>query len=455
MKIRDKILIYFSSTVILITGISLVAIFILFSAHREEEFQQQQFSKIKHSISLIEDFGQISSKLSSLLDKQDIHDFYDEKMLIYDSQKELVFSSIDSLNIAKSEAILHQLSISNRWIETKENGYDIIGVYIESNHKGFYGISKAYDYFGYSKRDFLMKILTLIFIATIIVVLCISFYLSHIISQPISQLTSKIGNYHLNDELQPPLEIKTNTFELQELAKKFNLLLKRSNESFIFQKNSIQHISHELKTPISVLVSELEKLQNSNSLELIKSGLYLQTQKAKSLGEIINVLLQISKVEASQSLPTTKIRVDEVVFNSIAEINILYPKFNFEIHFTPDSFREEFLIIQANESLIIQAFLNLLINAVHYSDNGKAKIIFDSSAEQLALHISNSGKTLSQEEQVYIYSHFFRGSNSQQHQGSGLGLALTQKIFALHHIEISYHAIPGKENIFSILFPTP
>src|SRR5690606_31215629 len=102
MKIRNKILFYFSSTVIVLSAISLIIVFVLFSEHREEEFQQQQFSKIKYTIGLVDEFNKMSAEVSRLLDKQDIHDFYDEKMLIYDNHKNLIFSSIDSLDISKA-----------------------------------------------------------------------------------------------------------------------------------------------------------------------------------------------------------------------------------------------------------------------------------------------------------------------------------------------------------------
>src|SRR5690606_29387033 len=235
MKVRNKILIYFSSTVIVLSALSLVIVFILFSAHREEEFQQQQFSKIKYTVGLAEEFGKISAEVSRLLDKQDIHDFYDEKMLIYDNKKKLVFSSIDSLDIIKSNAILNKLSVSNNWIETKEGGYDLIGVYIEHNDKGYYGISKAYDYFGYSKKDFLQKVLVGIFLAIVLIVLLVSFYLSNIIAKPISELTKKIENYDLHNEENQPLQLKTTTSELKNLSEKFNELLKRTNDAFRFQ----------------------------------------------------------------------------------------------------------------------------------------------------------------------------------------------------------------------------
>ncbi len=452
MKIRNKILLYFSSTVIGLSAVSLIIAFVLFAAHREEEFQQQQYSKIKYTVGLIEEFERISEEVSLLLDKQDIHDFYDEKMLIFDHNKTLIFSSIDSLDIEKSDAILHNLSVSNHWIETKEGSYDLIGVYLEHNEKGYYGISKAHDYFGYSKRDFLQKVLIGIFLAVVVIVLVLTFYLSSIIALPISELTDKISKYDLSAEVNPLLQIKTTTSELINLADKFNELLNRTNESFIFQKYSIQHISHELKTPIAVLVSELEKIEELNDIRQIKPEIKRQKQKAKSLGNIVNVMLQISKIESGQRITKQETRIDEIVFDCISEINKRYPGFNFEVHFTPENFNESVLTLSGHEALLKQAFTNLLINSVQYSENQKAKITFNGAANQLEITLSNNGKTLSEEEQKFLFSHFFRGHNAQKKQGFGLGLVLSQRIFAIHNARITYHTDGQSENEFRVVW---
>ncbi len=450
MRIRNKILFYFSSTVIALSAVSLIIVFILFSEHREEEFQQQQFSKIKYTIGLVDKFNKMSAEVSQLLDKQDIYDFYDEKMLIYDNNKNLVFSSIDSLDISKANSILNKLSVSNNWIETKEDGYDLVGAYLENNSKSYYAISKAYDFFGHSKKDFLQKVLIGIFAAIVVIVLLISLYLSNIISKPISELTEKIGDYDFSNNRNKPLKIQTSTSELQNLSQKFNELTKRTNDAFLFQKHSIQHISHELKTPIAVLVSELEKLEKHTDIDELKADITQQTQRAKSLGNIINVLLQLSKIESGQEILKEQIRIDDIIFDCISEINRIHPDFNFEVNFTPNNFNENILNIHANESLIKQAFLNLLINAVHYSNNQKAKITFDYTSDSLKILISNSGKSISKEEQKFLFSHFFRGKNSQNQQGFGLGLVLSQRIFSIHNANIEYHSKRDPENVFEV-----
>lgn len=453
MKLRNKILLYFSTTLIGVFSVSLYIVFVLFSAFREEEFQQQQFSKIKQTIGLIDEFSDISEKVSLLLDKQDIHDFYDEKLLIYDNHKKLIFSSIDNLNINQSETILNQLSVSNNWIETKENDYDLIGAYVESNGKGYYGISKAYDIYGYSKKDFLKKVLILIFVSITVIVILISIYLSRIISKPISELTRKIDFYDLSEIKNERLKIQTTTTELRNLTDKFNELINRTNNAFLFQKHSINHISHELKTPISVLVSELEKLQSQTDIAQLKNELRQQTQKAKSLGNIINILLQISKVEAGQEISKELIRIDDLIFDSISEVNLLYPNFNFEIVFLDDELDEKSLGVFANRSLLKQAILNLLQNAAQYSNSNKAKIAFRKEVKNLVVSISNSGKTLSTEEQKFLFSHFFRGENSQKQSGFGLGLVLSQKIFEIHQIAIQYNSDTPNQNVFELKLP--
>jgi len=452
MKIRNKILIYFSSTVIALSAISLTLIYILFYEYREEEFQQQQNEKIKYTVGLVTEFKEMSEEVAHLLDAQDIHDFYDEKLLIYNGQKELIFSSLDSLSIAKTTEILHALSPGNQWIETKEDEYDLIGVYLESKGKTYYGISKAYDAFGYSKLYFLRNVLIVIFIAISLIVLLLSVYLSNIISKPITRLAENLTDYDLGKEETKLLKPDYSSFELQHLTERFNELLKRTQEAFAFQKNAIHHISHELKTPVAVLVSEMERTKSLSDIDEIKIEMENLIHKANSFGEIINVFLEISKIESGQKILKSPLRIDELLFDIIAELKTLSPDFDFEINYFPDRFEENRLIIEANRMLIKQAFQNLLNNSIIYSEDQKAKIDIDvSSSDELQISISNKGAGVLQEEEALLFQPSFRGKNSEGKSGFGLGLVLAQKIFHVHQAEISY-SHEKNLNIFRVYF---
>jgi len=454
MKIRNKILIYFSSTVVILTALSFIIIFYLFSEYREEEFQQHQNEKIEYTVKLITEFKQMSEELARLMDEQDIHDFYDEKLLVFDSKKNLIHSSLDDLPIASTNEILNSLSPANRWIETKDGNYDLIGVYLESNGNSFYAVSKAYDAFGYSKLYFLRNVLTGIFVAITVVVVLISLYLSNIISKPITKLAENLNDYDLNSETASPIKIDTSSHELKYLTERFNDLLRRTNEAFSFQKNAINHISHELKTPITILVSELEKAKNHADADHLKSILESQVNKAKSLGEIINVLLEIAKIESGQEVQQHPLRIDELIFDVIEELNLVYPDFYFEVNYRPDEINETSLILNGNRMLMKQAFQNMLTNCVAYSSNQRAEIKIDcTNQSRLSLYISNVGPVLSREEGKALFTQFFRGKNSQEKMGFGLGLVLTKKILALYSGQIIYSTPTANLNVFELRFP--
>lgn len=454
MSIKNKIIINFSATVIALTAVSFAIIYILFSEYREEEFQQQQKEKITTTIKFLAEYVQMNEDLANIIDELTIHDFYDEKMMIFDSKKNLVFSSIDDLTIADYQAKINELSPSLRWIETKENRYDVVGLYYEHNDSSYYALSKAYDAFGYTKMYFLRNTLVALFIAITIVVLVVSLLLSNKISRPIVMLANKLNQYDLSDENAQEIVVEASSEELRQLTLRFNELIKRTNEAFTFQKHTIHHISHQLKTPIAVLVSELERIQQYNTLEEILPEIENQVIKTKSLGNIINVLLEISKIESGQKMLKKPTRIDEIIFDTISELNIIYPKFHFEINYYPDDMDEECLIVALNPTLIRQAFQNLLTNCISYSNNPKAQIKLDcSSSEELKIHIINSGIPLTEAEQQQVFNHIFRGINSQDKTGFGLGLVLVKKTMDYHQAAVAYSNPTYHQNVVELRFP--
>lgn len=453
MKIKNKILLYFYTTTIALTIFSSLVIYSLFSEFREEEFQQRQKQKINYTIGLIAKYKEISENLISIMDKLTIHDFYDEKMLIYDKNKTLIYKSIDDLKIKKADKLLNSLSPTNPWIETVEDGYDIVAVYIENNDNQFYAISKAYDAFGYSKLAFLRKVLIGITFFISLIVLFLTIYLSKKISDPIVHLAEQLGNLNIADPEIKELKINTNSLELKYLVEKINELIKRSNETIAFQKHMVHHISHQLKTPIAVLVSELERIENIAESEYLKNEINTQIIKTKSLGNIINTLLEISKIETAKKSSKQVFRIDELIFDIIEELNTIHPDFKFEINYSPKKFSEAQLLIEANKQLIKQAFLNILSNSIAYSDNAKADILFDcKESNALKVIVSNSGIPISRDEIKYIFNYFFRGQNSQNKPGFGLGLVLAKKIIEIHNGKISYQCKDKNLNIFEIVF---
>lgn len=243
MKIRNKILLYFSITTIALTILSSLVIYFLFSEYRQEEFQQRQKEKIKYTLSLIAEYKELAENLTAIMDKHTIHDFYDEKMLIYDKHKTLIYQSVDDLPINNAEKLLNSLSPAKQWVETKEDKYDIIAVYIQNETEHFYAISKAYDAFGYTKLAFLRNALIGITAIISIIILLVTFFLSKKIANPITEIAEQLDRLDIANESIEELKVASNSFELKYLITKFNQLIQRTNEAFDFQKHTVHHIS--------------------------------------------------------------------------------------------------------------------------------------------------------------------------------------------------------------------
>ncbi len=454
MRIGSRILLYFSTTVITLTIASSVITYILFAEHRREEFQQRQKVKIQYTIGLIAEYKELSENLSAIMDKHTIHDFLDEKMLIFDSKKQLIFKSIDDLPIFGYQDLLNNLSVSQPLIETREAEYDVIAMYVANATDQYYAISKARDTYGYSKLSYLRNVLIAITAVISIVVLIITAYLSKKISQPITALAEQLNKMNFEYATIPDLNIQTNSYELNYLIERFNHLVRRTNEAFSFQKHSIHHISHQLKTPIAVLVSELERITRTVQSNELRTELEAQIVKTESLGNIINTLLELSKIEAGSHLQFQTLRIDEIIYDIISELIVVHPDFHFDVIYKPKEFDHRHLAVEANAVLLKQALLNVLSNCISYSSDAKGTIEFDcSDHSHLSVIVSNNGSTITEDEEKFLFNHFFRGKNSANKTGFGLGLVLSKTILTMHSATITYSNPQPHVNTFRIQIP--
>lgn len=453
MRLKNKILIYYSGTTIALLAICFLVVYWLFAEYREEDFQQRQKEKILTTFRFITEINKYESELTEAVDRLTINSLLNEKLLIFDSTKTLIYASLDDVPITYSKQLLSRLNTSDVWIEQKDGLYDVVAIYFKSNNQHYYGISKAYDQFGYTKLHFLRNLLLITFIvfSATVVLLCI--YIANRIAKPISKLAGLLAAYQIGDR---PLHLNdaTHTFEIDYLNSRFADLVARVNNAYTFQKHATQHISHQLKTPIAVLISELERMQRSATKPGMKMDLQRQISNTKSLADIVEVLLQISKIESGQSTSKTEVRADELIYDVLNELAMLHPNFIFEVNYVPDQPDNDHLSIYVNEMLFKQAMQNLMNNAITYSANGRADITIDcTTASQLRIAIANAGPAITRQEKAFLFSHFFRGENSRSKPGFGLGLTLAKKIIELHDGSLTYSGNEENNNVFEIKLP--
>lgn len=453
MKLNQKIQLLFSISFLICLGVAFVAVFLLYSAYRKQEFFQRLKDKANTTLKILVEVEQIDHDLLQVFDRNTINSLYEEKVLLFDSNGNIIYSSIDDTKVLFPGHVIERLKAGELEIKYTDGDFEVFANRIVDKNKVFFAITKAKDRYGRSKLRFLGYSLSIGFGLAMVGIFFLTRYLSRQVTIPISRLSKEISHFS-TENLSQRVSIPKSGDEISLLAHRFNELLNRLENSFLFQKNFIHHVSHELKTPIAVLISNMEKTMAARDPAVWKQSFEFQQSGLMQLAQVINTLLELSKYESqSFQIRRQEFRVDEILFECFEELKQLIPGANFDLEMGSGIKQEKDLILLGEPGMMKIALFNLLRNALHYSDNYTAKIELNVIDNQLSIIIQNDGKTLGPQEQEKLFTHFFRGENSRNKMGVGLGLVMVGKIIQLHKGQVSYQISESGKNCFLINIP--
>ena len=247
------------------------------------------------------------------------------------------------------------------------------------------------------------------------------FYISGQLLKPLDKLNKKISKINV-EKLNSPLEGGYSNDEIGSLVNNFNIMLGRLYLSFNQQKQFIQDASHEIKTPLAIVQTNLDTILSDKTAttdELRKSIKYA-LNGVENLNNLTEDLLTLSLPRDSQK---NKFNLSELL---IREIGYIKDRVNnsgiiLEKEIEKDCF------IYGNEFEISRVIKNLLDNSIKYVDeNKKIKI----SLKENNFVISNTTKEISNSELELIFDRFYKvdKSRSRKNGGYGLGLSITKKL---------------------------
>ena len=452
MKIRNRIRLIFSFVFLIFLGITFLSVFFISSNYRKQEFFERLKEQSHLTLKLLTEVKGIDEDILQTIDKNTINNLYDEKIILFDSTGKNIYTSIDDTPIHYSIEIINRIKISSEPLQFTEGTYEIYAEKIKKENEIYFSIAKANDKYGLQKITYLGWTLFLVYLIAIAIVIYTTFYFSKLITDPINKLAGEIEKTS-STNLKEIVSIPNTEDEISFLAIKFNELLQRIEKSFAFQKYFIHHVSHELKTPMAVLIANIERISDSNLTEEQKTGLDFQKSGLMQLASVINTLLDISRFEQNDGeIKMTKIRIDELIFETINELSFIYEKAHFDFNIQSDVEDADQLLVTGNERMLRIAMNNLLKNAIAYSSDQIVIINLQIENSRIKIDILNNGKILSTDEQELLYKYFFRGENSRQIKGFGLGLVLTDKIIRIHQADLLYSIAEGGKNGFTVYF---
>jgi len=451
MTLKNRISLLVSLLFTILFGLASTVIFVLYSNFRKEEFRDRLEIKALSNIKLLVNVKEVDDQLLKMIDQNSINKLYDEKTLVFDSHYKLIYSSIDDAKINWSIQDLKYLKKHKTFFK-QQGDYEVYGVFYDTKDKDFYALISATD--DYGKRKLLFLRYTLI--VSYIFFTCICWVLTSLMVKkamnPLSIFHQKIKNINENN-LDTRVESKSSKNEIDLIANEFNFMMDRIEISYQKQKEFTAHASHELRTPLSRITSQIENtITDATTSDKGKSFLKTILADVNQLTELINSLLILSKIDNKNREDYEIQRMDEILFSAIESLNKSFPDFVILFEMEENDNLETALEIKGNKSLLEIALSNVLKNACVYSDNKQAKVKIITENDHLIISVSNTGNTLSEEEQKNLFQPFMRGANSKGTTGFGLGLRIVNRILTLHKAKIRYSVPYENTNLFQLFF---
>jgi signal transduction histidine kinase len=242
--------------------------------------------------------------------------------------------------------------------------------------------------------------------------------------------------------------------ELDRLTEVFNSMVARLENSFQQIREFSLHASHELKTPLTVMRSELETaLVECKRGEEEKERLLSQLDEVLRLTKIVDGLTLLTKADAGQiTLALEDVRLDELVRDCFEDAKILAQARDVEVCLG----KLDQVTVGGDRHRLRQLLLNLADNAVKYNvANGVVNMQLRSVGDAAEFEIANSGPGIAPELQRRVFERFFRGdaSHNSAVDGCGLGLSIAQWIAHAHQGTIDVRSVPNKMTTFIVRLP--
>ena len=314
---------------------------------------------------------------------------------------------------------------------------------------GSYGLLYYMD----NDVDFLKeinKVITSIGIVMVLITIFIAILISNNISKPV-EVVSNMANLIGDGDYDNKIDYDSNIVEIDVLIKSINNLSAKLEEQENLRKRLTTDISHELRTPLTSIQTHLEAMIDG-IWEPDTERLNSVNEEVIRLTNLVNQLQNLAKFDSEKSkLNLAKVNVKNLIMNVVYNNQGKALEKNINIECDLESI-DSYL----DKDIISQVIVNLLSNAIRYTNNG-GKIFISSYKENnnLKIQFKDNGIGIPKENIKYIFERFYRvdESRSKNTGGIGVGLTIVKSIIDLHQGTIEVRSELNKGSEFIVILP--
>jgi signal transduction histidine kinase len=239
--------------------------------------------------------------------------------------------------------------------------------------------------------------------------------------------------------------------ELGLLSREFNRMAERLAELDRMKADFVNGITHDLKSPLTSVKAAVDVLEAGKAGPAdAADNLRLIRDSADRLLNLITDILQVARIESATALHRRPVRLEDVAqrvtraLAPVARRKGLSMELMLEAELPP---------IQADETLLERALLNLAGNAVKFTEKGGVTVTLAAAGGFQEARVSDTGPGIPPDLAGRLFSKFARGNGHGKTEGTGLGLAIAKGIAEAHGGEISVQSAPGAGTTFTVRLP--
>jgi len=276
-------------------------------------------------------------------------------------------------------------------------------------------------------------------------------FLVQLTLRPVDQMIETIHQITA-ENLKLRLTIPGTKDEIESLAKTFNKMIARLDEAFTSQRQFMEDISHELKTPLSVLKGELEvTLKRIRSSQEYETALHSSLEEVNRIAGIVENLLTLARFDAkTTTLQAQPLDLNLLIKDTVEAIQVLATQKNITLQLNS----AHTVDILADRNQLKRLLLNILDNAIKYTQpGGKISIDLRQQKDTADIDITDTGIGIPEDDLPHIFDRFYRVDKSRSSVGFGLGLSIAQSIAMAHGGKICAKSNLPQGTIFNISLP--
>ena len=268
---------------------------------------------------------------------------------------------------------------------------------------------------------------------------------------PVAKISDTASEIQKNGDFSKRIEIDEGKDEIHRMADTFNEMLNSLENSYTREKQFSSDVSHELRTPVSVILTESQySLEYADTMEESKNSFSVIQRQAKRMSELINQIMELSKIEKQTVIELQKLNFSETMKKILEDYKNLLSEKNIKV----SKNIEQNIFINADKVMIERLLDNLLNNAMKFTKD-KINVKLYSENENCVMEIEDNGIGIPEEDKNLIWGRFYQVNDSRNkkvNKGFGLGLSLVAKIIEQHNASIEVESELNKGTKFIAKF---